>query len=174
MTELERFKKLLNANIDTYQIIIANPKVKAPPMPYAVIRQLPSVEDRNLLRLRTRKDINTITESLTRRIELYIQFDVYAKTNDESYTIACNLKEQVYTILRQVLNLEGFGVIENRSSNNITDRTYLEQSDFIYRHGFDIILDTKRTVVVDTPDVDTIKLKDLNYDEYLTINKTEV
>ena len=45
MTELERLKKFLNANIVGFPIIIANPKIKAPSMPYAVIKQIPSSED---------------------------------------------------------------------------------------------------------------------------------
>ena len=171
MTELERLKKFLNANIVGFPIIIANPKIKAPPMPYAVIKQIPSAEDRGVLRTRTRKDETTITEIIVRRIELYLQFDMYATTNDSAYENACKLKENIYTILRDKLNLEGFGVLEQRSSNDITDRTYLEQSDFVYRYGFDVIIDTKRTVTMDTEEPQTIILKDLNYDEDLTINK---
>ena len=171
MTELERLKKFLNANIVGFPIIIANPKIKAPSMPYAVIKQIPSSEDRGVLRTRTRKDETTITETIVRRIELYLQFDMYATTNDSAYENACKIKENIYTILRDKLNLEGFGVLEQRSSNDITDRTYLEQSDFVYRYGFDVIIDTKRTVTMDTEEPQTVILKDLNYDEDLTIDK---
>ena len=62
-------------------------------------------------------------------------------------------------------------MLEQRSSNDITDRTYLEQSDFVYRYGFDVIIDTKRTVTMDVEEPQKIILKDLNYDEDLTINK---
>jgi hypothetical protein len=96
---------------------------------------------------------------------------MYATTNDSAYENACKLKENIYTILRDKLNIEGFGVLEQRSSNDITDRTYLEQSDFVYRYGFDVIIDTKRTVTMDTEEPQTVILKDLNYDEDLTINK---
>ena len=84
MTELERLKKFLNANIVGFPIIIANPKIKAPPMPYAVIKQIPSSEDRGVLRTRARKNETTITETIVRRIELYLQFDMYATTNDSA------------------------------------------------------------------------------------------
>ncbi len=70
MTELERLKKFLNANIVGFPIIIANPKIKAPPMPYAVIKQIPSSEDRGVLRNRKRKDENTIKETIGRRNEV--------------------------------------------------------------------------------------------------------
>ena len=83
-------------------------------MPYAVIKQIPSSEDRGVLRTRTRKDETTITETIVRRIELYLQFDMYATTNDSAYENACKLKENIYTILRDKLNLEGFGVLEQR------------------------------------------------------------
>lgn len=171
MTELERLKKFLNANIIDYTIIIANPKVKAPNMPYVVLKQIPSAIDLNNFVLRTRKDENTITESIRRRIELYLQVDVYAKTNEEAYSICANFQEQIYTILRTPLNLEGFGVLEQRSSNDITDRTYLEQSDFVYRYGFDVVIDTNRVVTRDMPDVDTINLTDKDTNEQSIINK---
>ena len=64
MTELERLKKFLNANIVGFPVIIANPKIKSPSMPYAVIKQIPSSEDRGVLRTRTRKDETTITETI--------------------------------------------------------------------------------------------------------------
>ena len=96
MTELERLKKFLNANIVGFPIIIANPKIKAPPMPYAVIKQIPSSEDRGVLRTRVRKDETTITETIVRRIELYLQFDMYATTNDSAYENSCKLREHLH------------------------------------------------------------------------------
>ena len=176
MTELERLKKFLNANIVGFPIIIANPKIKAPSMPYAVIKQIPSSEDRGVLRTRTRKDETTITETIVRRVELYLQIDMFATTNDSAYENACKLKENIYTILREKLNLEGFGVLEQRSSNDITDRTYLEQSYFVYRYGFDVIIDTKRTVTMDVEEPQTVVISKLNYntnvtEETTTINK---
>ena len=111
-----------------------------------------------------------------RRVELYLQIDMFATTNDSAYENACKIKESIYTILRDKLNLEGFGVLEQRSSNDITDRTYLEQSYFVYRYGFDVIIDTKRTVTMDVEEPQTVVISKLNYntnvtEETTTINK---
>ena len=178
MTEFERLRVFLNASIDPYIIIPSGVGVKAPKFPYITMLQIPSAIDNNVLVLRTRKDANTITESITRRVELYIQFDSFHTDEEQAYNNACDMQEQLYTILREKLNLEGFGVLEQRSSNDITNRSSFENSTNLYRFGFDCVIDCKRDITKDIPDIDSIKVKELNYenneeDQEIIINKEE-
>ena len=176
MTEFERLRTFLNTSIDPYIIIPSGAGIKAPKFPYITMLQIPSAIDRNTTVLKTRKDVNTITESITRRVELYIQFDSFHIDEQQAYNNACDMQEQLYTTLRDKLILEGFGVLGQRSSNDIQNRSYLENSANIYRYGFDCVIDCKRNVTRDIPDVDTVNVKELNYEsneeiQEITINK---
>ena len=77
-----------------------------------------------------------IIEQTARRVEAYLQFDCYAKTQERSEEMSDILLNKIIYENRYDLIRAGFGL--SSDDMTVTDRTFLENKTYVYRFGFDI------------------------------------
>ena len=77
-----------------------------------------------------------IKEKALRLVVAYLQFDFYAPTQARAEEMASELLEVIVFKKRHDIVRNGFGLTSDNIE--ITDRTFIEGSQYIYRFGFDL------------------------------------
>ena len=82
------------------------------------------------------KTDNFIKEQTARLVEAYFQLDFYAATQKRAEEMAQAMADTILFKNRHDFVRNGFGLTSDNIE--ITDRTFLEGSQYVYRFGFDL------------------------------------
>ena len=126
----EVLRKLLASWVD-YQVIRGNSSSIPDEPDFAVFRSLPAETV-------TTNDIRVIEdkEYSSRLIMGAFQLDFYSDSQVKAEEMAHGMVEKIIFSKRNDLVRAGFGVSDYQIE--VDDRTFIENSEFIYRYGFDV------------------------------------
>lgn len=135
MSRNEKLRLLLAEYVD-FQVIRDNQMAEVPEKEYAVMHTISLNKSAYSNYREKEKTVDYIIEEAARRVEAYFQLDFYADTQLRAEEMAENMLEIILFKKRHDLIRNKFGVSED--DVEISDRTFLEDKQYIYRFGFDI------------------------------------
>ena len=131
----ELFRKLIASWVD-YQVIRGNNTAVPDESDFAVLRVLPAERQ-------TANNIRTFDNKEYSSMSVYIvyQLDFYSNNQIKAEDMASNMAERLIFINRNDLIRAGFGLSDYQI--DVEDRSLIENSEFIYRYGFDVNVNYK-------------------------------
>lgn len=153
MNKSEQLRELLSTFVD-YQVIRANTNATIP-FPCCVFRSLPATKG-TLSKVR-QIDTNNgkIIQQASQISEAIYQLDFYSTNQLEAELMAHNFLNLIIFNKRFELVRLGFGI--SSEFVNIEDRTFIENSKFIYRFGFDIEISSKEVITREMNRIESIE-----------------
>lgn len=150
----EQLRKLLASFVD-FQII-RDDYIAKKPDEFAIMHTI-SLTKNSISGSRVIKnDEEKITEQTSRLVSAYFQIDCIARTQARSEEMASKLYDVIVFEKRSELIKNGFGL--QSESIQISDRTFLEGSQYIYRFGFDVEISWR-----EISERERILIKDIDY-----------
>ena len=130
----EKLRKLLASFVD-FQIIRDDHMAKKP-SECAVMHTISLTKNAYSGSRIIEKTDNFIKEQTARLVEAYFQLDFYAATQKRAEEMAQAMADTILFKNRHDFVRNGFGLTSDNIE--ITDRTFLEGSQYVYRFGFDL------------------------------------
>lgn len=135
MSKNEKLRLLLAGYVD-FQLIKNNQMSEMPDNEYGVMSII-SLNKSSYSNYRVKeRTTDYIIEEAARRVNAYLQFDFYAPTQDRAEEMANEMLEIILFKNRHDLIRNKYGLAEDEVE--ISDRTFLEDKQYVYRFGFDI------------------------------------